>query len=144
MNLNRVQLAGRLTRDPNLKATPKGTAVCDLGLAINRTWVVDGQKNEETIFVDVTFWGKKAEVIAQYFQKGKPIYIEGRLKLDSWEDRETGKKRTKLGITGEEFQFLGDGGGSGQQSRPQQSQQRQPAPAQSSLGIDDEDDDVPF
>ena len=107
-NLNKVQLMGNLTRDPELKHTPRGTAICDLGLAINRTWKDDsGEKQEETTFVDVTFWGKSGEIIEKYVKKGQPIYIEGRLQLDTWEDKQTGQNRSKLKVTGESFQFLG-------------------------------------
>jgi single-strand DNA-binding protein len=109
-NLNKVQLMGNLTRDPELKFTPKGTAICDLGLAINRTWKDDSdQKQEETTFIDVTFWGKSGEVIEKYVKKGQPIYIEGRLQLDTWEDKTTGQNRSKLKVTGESFQFLPNG-----------------------------------
>lgn len=100
-------LIGNLTRDPEMKYTPKGTAVTELSLAINRTYQVDGEKREEVTFVEVTFWGKGGEVIAQYLRKGAPLYVEGRLKLDTWDDKETGKKRSQLRVNGEEFQFLG-------------------------------------
>lgn len=109
-NLNKVQLMGNLTRDPELKFTPKGTAICDLGLAINRTWKDDnGDKQEETTFVDVTFWGKAGEVIEKYVKKGHALYVEGRLQLDTWEDKTTGQNRSRLKITGENFQFLSNG-----------------------------------
>ena len=157
-SLNKVLLIGNLTRDPDLKYTPKGQAVCEISMAMNRRYLVDGEKREEVTYVDVTFWNKGAEVINQYMKKGSPIYVESRLKLDSWEDKETGKKQSRLRITGEEFQFLGSkeggGGGGGQsggnyeeeggssrggnsggysQNRPSQNQQR---PSQSSSGHD--------
>ena len=106
-NLNKVTLIGNLTRDPELRRTPQGTAVLDVGVAINRTFTAGDEKKEETTFVDVTFWQRQAEVIAQYMEKGRAIYIEGRLQMDEWEDKDTGKKRTKLKVTGENFQFIG-------------------------------------
>lgn len=107
-NLNKVMLIGNLTRDPELKYLPKGTAVADLGLAINRNWTTDdGQKREECTFLDVTFFGKQAETLAKYMTKGKPLYVEARLQLDQWDDRDTGQKRSKLKLIGESFQFLG-------------------------------------
>ncbi len=114
-SLNKVMIIGNLTRDPELRYTPKGQAVTDIALAVNRRYVVDGEKREEVTYVDVTFWGKGAEIIAQYMKKGNPMYVEGRLRLDSWDDKTTGQKRSRLTVTGEEFQFLGgkgEGGGS--------------------------------
>ena len=159
-NLNKVMLIGNLTRDPELRHTPKGTAVSEISLAINRNWTNEqGQKQEETTYVEVTLWGRQAEVVQQYVTKGSPIYIEGRLQLDSWDDKETGKKRSKLRVIGENFQFLsgkpgapGGGGNSGGYSeRPQQSssapQQRSgPPQGASAAPADDfqEDDDIPF
>jgi single-strand DNA-binding protein len=117
-SLNKVMLIGNLTRDPELRYTPKGMAVTDIGLAVNRTYQVENERREEVTFIDVTFWGKAAEVIAQYMKKGRPIYVEGRLRLDSWDDKQTGQKRSRLTVTGEEFQFLGSregaGGGGGE------------------------------
>jgi single-strand DNA-binding protein len=115
-SLNKVMIIGNLTRDPELRYTPKGQAVTDIALAVNRRYVVDGEKREEVTYVDVTFWGKGAEIIAQYMKKGNPMYVEGRLRLDSWDDKTTGQKRSRLTVTGEEFQFLGgkgEGGSSG-------------------------------
>ncbi len=116
-NLNKVQLMGNLTRDPEVRYTPKGTAVTDISLAINRSYTGDdGQRHEETTFVDITFWGRQAEVIGEYLKKGRPLYVEGRLQLDSWEDKTTGQQRSRLKVVGENFQFLGsrDDGGGGQ------------------------------
>jgi single-strand DNA-binding protein len=158
-NLNKVMLIGNLTRDPELRHTPKGTAVSEISLAINRNWTNEqGQKQEETTYVEVTLWGRQAEVVQQYVTKGSPIYIEGRLQLDTWDDKETGKKRSKLRVIGENFQFLSGkpgGGGSGpggyNSERPQQSQvapQQRSGPPQgaSAAPVDDfqEDDDIPF
>jgi single-strand DNA-binding protein len=116
-NLNKVQLMGNITRDPEVRYTPKGTAVTDISLAINRNFTGDdGERREETTFVDITFWGRQAEVIGEYMKKGRPLYVEGRLQLDTWEDKASGQQRSRLKVVGENFQFLGsreDGGGSG-------------------------------
>ncbi len=114
-NLNKVMLIGNLTRDPELRYTPKGTAVADLGLAVNRR-VSDGNGNwsDETTFVDVTVWGNTAENSQKFLSKGRGVFIEGRLQLDTWEDKQSGQKRSKLKVVGENVQFLPDGrGGSG-------------------------------
>ncbi len=110
---NRVILVGNLTRDPELRYTPKGTAVARLGLAVNRSWrdPETNETKEEVTFIDVDAWGKQAEVIAQYMKKGRPLLVEGRLKQDSWEDKNTKEKRHKMGVVLESFQFLGDGQG---------------------------------
>ncbi len=116
-SLNKVMLIGNLTRDPEVRYTPKGTAVTDLGLAVNRNYSTDsGERREETTFVDITLWGRQAEIAGQYMKKGRPIYIEGRLQMDTWQDKQTGQNRSRLKIVGENFQFLGgreDGGGGG-------------------------------
>jgi single-strand DNA-binding protein len=117
-NFNKVILAGNLTRDPEVRYTPKGTAIAKLGMAINRTWKTEtGETKEEVTFVDVDAFGRTAEVISQYLKKGRPILVEGRLKLDQWDDKQTGQKRSRLGVILETFQFLdsgrGDGGGGG-------------------------------
>jgi single-strand DNA-binding protein len=159
-NLNKVMLIGNLTRDPELRHTPKGTAVSEISMAINRVWNNDqGQKQEETTFVEVTLWGRQAELAQQYLTKGRPVYIEGRLNLDTWDDKETGKKRSKLRVIGENMQFLssgtgagGGGGGSSERSSQASSpSQRQSSPQGSPQGAsaaptDDypEDDDIPF
>lgn len=146
-NLNKVMLIGNLTRDPEIKYTPKGSAIAELGLAINRYWTTEsGEKKEETTFVNVTLWGRQAEIAKEYLTKGKPVYIEGRLQLDTWDDKQTGEKKSKLKVTGEQMQLLGargeggggGGGGSygggGQQSQgggdeyDQRPQRSQPAP----------------
>ena len=110
---NKVMLMGNLTRDPEVRYTPKGTAVTDLGLAVNRKFRVDDEMREEVMFVDITFWGRQAEVIQQYLKKGGGIFVEGRLQMDSWDDRQTGKKRYQLKVIGENFQFVGSSGGGG-------------------------------
>src|ERR1043166_8033959 len=106
-NFNKVILAGNLTRDPELRYTPKGTAIAKLGLAINRTWKNEaGETKEEVTFVDVDSFGRQAEVIAQYVKKGRPLLVEGRLKLDQWEDKNTHQKQSKLRVVLESFSFL--------------------------------------
>ncbi len=116
-NLNKVMLIGNLTRDPEVKYTPKGSAVVDIGLAINRFYTLEsGEKREETTFVDVTFFGRQAETIQKFCTKGKPLYVEGRLQLDTWDDKQTGQKRSKLKVIGDNMQLLGSrqGGGGGE------------------------------
>ncbi len=166
-SLNKVMLMGNLTRDPEIRYTPKGQAVTDIGLAINRRYKVENEMREEVTFVDVTFWGKSAEIIGQYMKKGRPLYVEGRLQLDSWDDKQTGQKKSRLKVIGDEFQFLGskeggtggsgrqDEGGGGYDEAPRSSRppQRQAGPPQQSAsrqdtdafppGLDDEDE-IPF
>ena len=123
-NLNKVLLLGNLTRDPEVRYTPKGTAVGDLGIAVNRR-VSDGSGNwsDEVTFVDVTVWGTNAENAQKYLSKGRGVFIEGRLQMDTWEDKQSGQKRSKLKVVAEVLQFLpdgkggtpGGGGGGGQQ-----------------------------
>ncbi len=116
-NLNKVMLIGNLTRDPEVKYTPKGSAVADFGLAINRYYTTEsGEKREEVTFIDVSLWGKQADLAKQYLTKGRPVYIEGRLQMDTWDDKQTGQKRSKLKVIGEQMQFIGtradnEGGG---------------------------------
>jgi single-strand DNA-binding protein len=117
-SFNKVILVGNLTRDPQVKYTTGGTAVTEIGLAVNRQWF-DKQSNtrkDETTFVDVTLWGRTAEIAGEYLAKGRPVLIEGRLQLDTWDDRESGQKRSKLRVVGENMTMLGsrgDGGGGG-------------------------------
>src|SRR5580704_17682375 len=107
-NLNRVLLIGNLTRDPEVRYTPKGTAVAELGIAVNRVWYDDDkQKKEETTFVDVTLWSSQAENAGKYLKKGRPVFIEGRLQLDTWDDKQTGQKRSRLRVVSENMQLLG-------------------------------------
>ncbi|MEP4077603.1 single-stranded DNA-binding protein [Haloferula sp.] len=161
-NLNKVLLMGNLTKDPELRYTPKGTAVGDLGLAVNRR-VSDGNGNwsDETTFVDITVWGNTAENAQKYLTKGRGVFVEGRLQLDTWEDKTSGQKRSKLKIVAETLQFLpdgkggggarpsgGGGGGAAQSSAPAQSAP-QNAPQQGGSAaapsdFDGEEDDIPF
>lgn len=123
-SFNKVIIVGNLTRDPQIRYTPKGTAVAEIGLAVSRTWFDQGSntKKEETTFVDVTLWGRQAEIAGEYLSKGRPVLIEGRLHLDSWDDKESGQKRSKLKVVCEQMQLLGSreggsgGGGGGQRN----------------------------
>lgn len=108
-SLNKVMVIGTLTRDPELKMTPKGTPLASIGLAMNRYFTNEqGERCDEVTFVDVELWGRQAELAAEYLRKGRPVYLEGRLRLDSWDDKETGQKRSKLKVVGETLQFLGN------------------------------------
>ena len=126
MNYNKVILLGNLTRDPKLSYTPSQTAVADFGLAVNRTWTKDGQKQQETCFVDCVAFGKTGENINKYCQKGNPLLVEGRLTFDNWQAQD-GTKRNKLKVTIESFQFISSG-------------EKKTEPAQQQLN----EDDIPF
>ena len=148
---NRVVLVGNLTRDIELKYTPSGLAVTDIGLAVNdRRKTQTGEWVDETTFVDITLWGRQAEVAGEYLGKGSSVLIEGRLKLDTWET--DGQKRSKLRVVGEKMQMLGSRGGGGGPSpnrAPQQSQQdneySQSAGSTSSPSSESSSgDDIPF
>jgi len=145
---NKVILLGNLTRDPELRYTPKGTAVARLGLAVNRSYKSEtGETKEEVTFLDVDAWGKQAELICQYLRKGNPLFVEGRLRLDQWDDKQSGQKRSALKVVMENFQFIG-GRAEGSQgaaapSRPP-SRPAGPAEPPTSDGPPPEEDDVPF
>jgi len=146
-SFNRVILVGNLTRDVELKYTQGGTAVTEVGLAVNdRRKNQNGEWVEETTFVDVTLWARTAEVASEYLSKGSPILIEGRLRLDSWES--DGQKRSKLRVTGERMQMLGGRGGGGSSrgsSGGPQDQYSQPAPAAGPpTQSAPPDDEIPF
>jgi single-strand DNA-binding protein len=146
-SFNKVILLGNLTRDPEVRYTPKGTAVTDLGLAVNRSYTAEnGEKREEVTFVDVTFWGRTAEVAGEYLKKGRPVFVEGRLQLDSWDDKQSGQKRTKLKVIGENMQMLGAprGGGSGGGDEEGGSRSSRPAPPPKAAPSAPDDDEIPF
>ncbi len=152
-NFNRVYLMGNLTRDPELRYTPSGTPVCEFGLATNRRYTTSqGEQREETCFVDVTMWGRRGVVISEYFTKGSPIFVEGRLKYDTWETADG--RRSKLSVVARNFEFIGG-------RRPQGSEQRESRPRKESPpqekqteektsqsapeeGFDVSDDEIPF
>ena len=117
-NLNKVMIIGNLTADPEVRTTPRGNSVAELRLAVNRvsSGPNEGERREETTFLDVTCWGRTAEIAGQYLAKGRPVFIEGRLQQDIWEDKQTGQKRSKIRIVAENMQLLGsrDGGGQSQ------------------------------
>lgn len=154
-SFNKVILLGNLTRDPELRVTPSGLSICKMGLAVNRTYKDrDGNKREDTTFVDVEAFGQQAEVLSKYMAKGRPIFVEGRLKFDTWENAE-GEKRSKLGVVLENFQFVGgrgdeEAGSSGSRSggySQEDSRSSAPPPRQPSrqnTAQDDTEDDVPF
>lgn len=141
---NKVQLIGNLTRDIELRYTPKGSPVADMAIAVNRKWKDDqGQVHEEVTFVEIALWGKTAESCAKYLRKGSPAFVEGRLELQTWDDKQTGQKRSKLRVVAEGVQFLGQAQtGEQRQSAPAPTQrQTAPAPRQPAA---DGDDDIPF
>lgn len=118
-SLNKVFLMGNLTRDPETRVTASGLNICKFGLAVNRTFTgQDGQKKEEATFVDVDAFGKTAETISRFMKKGRAIFIEGRLRLDEWDDKTTGQKRSKLGVVCDNFQFIGPRGEDGESGAP--------------------------
>lgn len=172
---NKVMIMGNLTRDPEVRYTPKGSAVTDIGIAVNRVYTTENnERREEVTYVDVVLWGRQAEIAGQFLKRGSGVFIEGRLQMDTWEDKQTGQKRSKIRVVGEVMQFVGgkrDGaeeggggygggassggsGGSGGYSRPPQPrsgngpQRQQPPPAQdyNEGPITDglDDDDIPF
>ena len=170
-SLNKVMLIGNLTRDPEVRYTPKGSAVADLSIAVNRTYQTEnGERMEEVTYVDVVAWARLAELVGQYLHKGRAVFIEGRLQMDTWEDKQTGQKRSRIKVVGENMQFLdskrdgeeqGNGGGGGY-SRPSAprspsggGQQRSAPPSRQQPPANDEfnegpitdgmeDDDIPF
>lgn len=150
-SFNKVILVGNLTRDPELRYTPKGTAIAKIGVAVNRVWTNEaGEKKEEVTFVDVDVFGRTAENVGQYMRKGRPILIEGRLRLDQWDDKQTGQKKSKLGVVAETVQFLGSAQGGGEGGVPAPARRAAPAAAAAPAGEPlegdgpPESDDVPF
>ena len=154
---NKVMLIGNLTRDPEIKYTPKGTAIADIGLAVNRNYTTEGgEKREETTFIDVTLWGRVAEIVGEYCKKGRPLFVEGRLQLDTWEDKQSGQKRSKLKVVGENIQLLGsrEGGGGGGSGGGESGESRgaggfkkpaaPPSRPPADPDLDAEPDDIPF
>jgi single-strand DNA-binding protein len=151
-SFNKVIIAGNLTRDPELRYTPKGSAVAKIGMAVNRTWKNEaGESKEEVSFIDIEAWGRQAEVIAQYMRKGRPLLVEGRLKQDTWEDKTTHQKQSKLKVVLESFSFIDSKGGEGG-GPPSGDAPRRPAPAakppsepsEAGEAPAVEEDDVPF
>lgn len=150
-SLNKVFLIGNLTRDPELRVTPKGTSICQFGLAVNRQYKDDsGATREEVTFVDIEAWGKQGELVAKYLTKGSPAMVEGRLRLDQWDDKQTGQKRSRLKVVLDNVQFLGSrgsggGGGGGAPAEGEGSGSSAPAPkAAKPPAPEGGDEDVPF
>lgn len=158
-NVNKVFLMGNLTRAPELRYTPSGTPICEFGLATNRRYTTrDGEQREDTCFVDITMWGRRGVVISEYLHKGDPIFVEGRLNYDSWEGQD-GRRRSRLTVTAEDFQFVGGAGGGGEggsarggrsggsRKPPQRREERRPdesADEPADEGFDVADDEIPF
>jgi single-strand DNA-binding protein len=145
-NLNRVFIIGNCTRDPEMRYTPKGVALAEIGVAVNRTWKSEtGDKQQETTFIDCTLWGRLAEIAGQYLKKGSPCMIEGRLQMDTWDDKQTGQKRSKLKVIAEHLQLLGS------RSESDASSSAPPRPSGSTRTLSlragtggDEPDDIPY
>lgn len=144
---NRVILMGHLTRDPELRFSPKGVAVAAFGLAMNHSWTDEaGNKKDSVCFADITAFGKRGETLAQYLQKGDPLLLEGRLATESWTDKATNQPRSKLKVILESFTFVGQKkeGGEHQEKPPAQPPAASPASHQPGDAPPPEDDDVPF
>jgi len=152
--LNKVFLIGNLTRDPELRVTPKGTPICQFGIAVNRQFKDEsGATRDETTFVDVEAWGKQGELVSKYLAKGSPAMVEGRLKLDQWEDKQSGQKRSKLKVVLDNVQFLSTRGGggpgaspsvAGEESAPAPASNLQASPKTVPAAKENVDEDVPF
>ena len=156
-SFNKVILMGNLTRDPEMRVTPTGLSICKFTVAVNRKFKMQsGEEREEVAFIDVDTFGKQAETISKFFTKGKPILVEGRLKQDKWEDKNTKEKRSRMKVVLENFQFLGGGRGEGgapgaeggeapRSYAPRASTGGAPAPRQSAPAPQENlDEDVPF
>jgi single-strand DNA-binding protein len=145
-SFNKVILLGNLTRDPEVRYTPKGSAVCDLGIAVNRVYTTDsGERREEVTYVDVVLWARLAEIAGEYLKKGRPVFIEGRLQMDSWDDKQTGQKRTKLRVVGESMQLLGGRpGGAGGAAEVGAENRQTSAPPKPSAPAEPNEDEIPF
>ncbi len=153
-NFNKVIIAGNLTRDPEMRYTPRGTAIARLGVALNRRYTTEsGEQRDETTFVDVDAFGRQAEVISQYMRKGRPILIEGRLKLDQWDDKNTGQRQSKLRVVLESFSFVdsgrSDAGEPGVVNRPASAPPPPKPPTRTAAPPEEgsppaDEDDVPF
>jgi single-strand DNA-binding protein len=152
-SFNKVILLGNVTRDPEIRYTPKGTAVTELGMAVNRVYSTDsGEKREEVTFVDVTLWGRTAEIAGEYLKKGRPVLIEGRLQLDTWDDKQSGQKRSKLKVVADGLQLIGSrpGGGGGAPAAEAGDEDRQPRaskaapPPKSGAPAAPDEDEIPF
>ena len=142
-SFNKVILLGNLTRDPEVRYTPKGSAVCDIGIAVNRVYTTDaGERREEVTYVDVVLWARLAEIAGEYLKKGRPVFIEGRLQMDTWDDKQTGQKRSRLRVVGESMQLLGGrSAGAGEVSGETRQTSAPPKP---SAPVEPDEDEIPF
>ena len=152
-SFNKVILLGNVTRDPEIRYTPKGTAVTELGMAVNRVYTTDnGEKREEVTFVDVTLWGRTAEIAGEYLKKGRPVLIEGRLQLDTWDDKQSGQKRSKLKVVADGLQLIGgrpSAGGSSSEAADEERPARAAGkatvpPPKAATPAAPDDDEIPF
>lgn len=147
---NKVILMGNLTRDPETRNTPNGQSVTNFSLAVNRTWKgADGQQNEDVSYIDCVAWGKPGEIIAQYLGKGRAVLVSGRLDQRSWDDKDSGQKRSKIEVVVEDFNFVGDGAGGGSEggSAPRSSSSSSKSATNDTPEIDDKPIDlseIPF
>lgn len=144
-NLNKVFLMGNLTRDPELRYTPSGLAVASFGIAVNRVWKTpEGEQKKDTCFVDASIFGKRAEVVSEYFSKGKPIFIEGRLQFRQWESKD-GQKRNNLSVVVENFEFIGARTTASSEQRVRPKEAAIPAESSHEDIVDDvNNDEIPF
>lgn len=147
-SFNKVILLGNLTRDPEVRYTPKGSAVCDLAIAVNRQYTLEsGEKREEVTYVDVVLWSRLAEIAGEYLKKGRPVFIEGRLQMDTWDDKQTGQKRSKLRVIAETMQLLGGRPASGAAEAGAEERLARPSkttPPPPSATAEPDDDEIPF
>jgi len=145
-SFNKVILLGNLTRDPEVRYTPKGSAVCDLGIAVNRVYTTDsGERREEVTYVDVVLWARLAEIAGEYLKKGRPVFIEGRLQMDTWDDKQTGQKRTRLRVVGESMQLLGTRPpGTGAAAEAAGEDRQTAAPPKPSAPAEPDEDEIPY
>lgn len=154
-SFNQVILLGNLTRDPEIRYTPKGTAVAEIGMAMNRSYTPEGgERREEVTFVDVTLWGRTAEVAGEYLKKGRQVLIEGRLQLDTWDDKQSGQKRSRLKVVGENLHMVGGRPGAGGGGDPEEgmsgggerpgNRPRPSAPPPRPAASEPDDDEIPF
>lgn len=145
---NKVILMGNLTRDPETRTTPNGQTVTNFSLAVNRTWKgADGQQNEDVSYIDCVAWGKPGEIIAQYLGKGRAVLVSGRLDQRSWDDKDSGQKRSKIEVVVEDFNFVGDGAGSSEGGASRSSAPSNNAATNTTPEIDDKPIDlseIPF
>ena len=143
-SLNRVLLIGNLTRDIELRYTPKGSAVADMSIAVNRKWKDEGGAvHEEVTFVEIALWGKTAENCAKYLKKGSPAFVEGRLEMQSWEDKQTGQKRSKVGVVVDAFDFIDRKSDDSPAAAPARTATRTP-PASRTQGSSMTEADIPW